>query len=105
MVRKKMKPIYFAVNQRDPMVVQTVKPFGTFVKEVLQMSEREPMQPATVEAHNRRNDCNPAIAHEMVDEVDKRLREVEALVKGAKGKSASTRDVEPSLVEQWFNQL
>ncbi|KAG2328580.1 hypothetical protein Bca52824_011308 [Brassica carinata] len=64
MVHKKMKPIYFAINQRDPMVVQTVKPFGTFVKEVLQMSEREPMQPATVEAQNRRNNSNPVIAHE-----------------------------------------
>lgn len=66
MVRKKTKPIYFAVNQRDPMVVQTVKPFGTFVKEVLQMSGREPMQHATVEAQSRRNDSNPAIAHKTV---------------------------------------
>lgn len=35
-----------------------------------------------------------------IDEVDKRLRKVEAFVKEAKGKSASTRDVKPSLVEQ-----
>ncbi|KAF8105301.1 hypothetical protein N665_0159s0006 [Sinapis alba] len=66
MGRKKTTLIYFAVNQRDPMVVQTVKPFKPF--EVLQMSGREPMQPATVEVQNRRHDSNPAIAHEMVDE-------------------------------------
>ncbi|KAJ4885548.1 putative protein-like [Raphanus sativus] len=35
-----------------------------------------------------------------IDEVDKRLRKVEAFVKEAKGKSASTRDVKPSFVEQ-----
>ena len=67
MVRKKGTPIYFAVNQRDPMVVQAVKPFkpfGPFVTEVLQMSGREPMQPATVEVQNWRNHSNPAIAHE-----------------------------------------
>ncbi|KAL0684192.1 hypothetical protein Bca4012_051040 [Brassica carinata] len=70
MVRKKGTPIYFAVNQRDPMVVQAVKPFkpfGPFVTEVLQMSGREPMQPATVEVQNWRNHSNPAIAHETVD--------------------------------------
>ncbi|KAG2298821.1 hypothetical protein Bca4012_010343 [Brassica carinata] len=64
MVRKKTTPIYFSVNQRDPMVFQTVnpfKPFGTFVTEVLQLSGREP---ATIEAQNKRNDRNPAIAHE-----------------------------------------
>ncbi|KAG2282504.1 hypothetical protein Bca52824_053724 [Brassica carinata] len=64
MVRKKGTPIYFAVNQRDPMVVQAVKPFkpfGPFVTEVLQMSGREPMQPATVEVQNWRNHSNPAI--------------------------------------------
>ena len=35
-----------------------------------------------------------------VDEMDKRLREVEAFVKEAKEKSASTWDGEPPLAEQ-----
>ncbi|WZY77932.1 hypothetical protein YC2023_024316 [Brassica napus] len=111
MVRKKTTPIYFAVNQWDPMVVQKVKPFkpyGTLVTEVLQMSGREPMQPATVEVQNRGNHSNPLISHETgikvvidkVDEMDKRLREVEAFVKEAKEKSASTWDGEPPLAEQ-----
>ncbi|WZZ27266.1 hypothetical protein YC2023_010667 [Brassica napus] len=54
-VKRRHRSIY--VNQRDPMVVQTVKPFktfGTFVTQVLQKSGREPMQPATVEVQNRR---------------------------------------------------
>ncbi|CAN6998960.1 unnamed protein product, partial [Brassica rapa subsp. trilocularis] len=99
-------PIYFAVNQRDPMVAQTVKPFkpfGSFVTEVLEMSGRELMQPDSVEVQNRRNHSNLAIAHvtgikvviDKVDEMDKRLRELEAFVKE---KSASTRDEEPPLV-------
>ena len=69
MVRKKTTPIYFAVNQWDPMVVQKVKPFkpySTLVTEVLQMSGREPMQPATVEVQNRGNHSNPLISHETV---------------------------------------
>lgn len=69
MVRKKTTPRHFPVRQRDPKVVQTVKPlkpFGTFVTEVLQMSRREPKQPATVEVKNRRHDSNPAKAHETV---------------------------------------
>ena len=66
MVHKKTIPINFAVNQRDPMVAQTVKPFkpfGSFVTEVLEMSGRELMQPDSVEVQNRRNHSNLAIAH------------------------------------------
>lgn len=69
MVRKKGTPIYFDVNQRDPMVGQAVnpfKPFGPFVTEVLQMSGRGPIQPTTVEVQNWRYHSNPAIAHETV---------------------------------------